>query len=235
MSRSVFITGTSSGLGYGLAEECLERGEQVYGLSRRAAGIDSACFHEKRVDLAHLDDIGSALDKLIGNVDVSLAILSAGFLGEFKTMPNMQLDELRRAMDINVWANKMILDWFAAHGAPRQIVLISSGASVKGNKGWGSYALSKAALNMLTQLYAHDLPDSHLIALAPGLVQTAMQDQINSDVDADAFPSVRRLKEARGTDAMPGPRSTARMIINALPGLRERHATGEFVDIRNVQ
>src|SRR5699024_5136396 len=121
-------------------------------------------------DLGALDGIDAALDELIGEAGISLAFLNAGMLGEFRVMPELGLDELRQAMDINVWANKVILDWFARHSPPRQIVLISSGASVKGNQGWGSYALSKATLNMLTQLYAHDLPDSHLLALAPGLV-----------------------------------------------------------------
>src|SRR5699024_5103682 len=128
MTDSVFVTGTSSGLGRGLAEVFLEQGRAVYGLSRRAAGIDPDAFHEARVDLEDLDRIDAALDKLIGGADISLAILSAGLLGEFKAMPDVGLDELRRAMDINVWANKLILDWFASHHPPRQIVLISSGA-----------------------------------------------------------------------------------------------------------
>lgn len=235
MANSVFITGTSSGLGYGLAQEYLQRGWHVYGLSRRTAGIDAVGFHEIRADLGNLETISGALDALLGDVDVSLAILSAGMLGEFKAMPDMQFDELRRAMDINVWANKVILDWFAAHHAPGQIVLVSSGASTKGNHGWGSYALSKATLNMLTRLYAHDLPNSHLVALAPGLVHTPMQDQINTEVDAEAFPSVQRLKAARGTPAMPGPQAAAAMIADALPALRRHHASGQFVDIRDIQ
>src|SRR5699024_6470024 len=136
--------------------------------------------------------------------------------------------------DLNVWANKLILDWFASRLAPRQIVLISSGASVNGNRGWGSYALSKAALNMLAQLYAHDLPDSHLVALAPGLIHTAMQDHINDTADTEAFPSVKRLKQARGTATMPGPRAVADTIAQALPTLREQYPSGAFVDIRDL-
>lgn len=234
MTGSVFITGTSSGLGRGLAEEYLDRGWKVFGLSRRSAGIESPRFHEIRVDLGALDAIPSALERLLGDTAVSLAFLSAGILGEFKTMPNLRLDELRQSMDINVWANKTILDWFAGGVPPRQIVLISSGASVNGNKGWGSYALSKAALNMLTQLYAHDLPDSHLVALAPGLIHTAMQDRINEEVDSRAFPSVRRLKDARGTTAMPGPREAASRMADILPELRDRFCSGDFVDIRKI-
>lgn len=232
MAGNVFITGVSSGLGRGFAEEYLARGKSVFGLSRRGAGIDHPEFHELRADLGDLERLPAVLDELLEGTELESAILNAGLLGEFKTMPELRLDELRRAMDINVWANKLVLDWFAARRAPREIVLISSGAAVSGSKGWGSYALSKAALNMLTQLYAHDLPDSHLVALAPGLVATDMQDAINEDVDDERFPSVRRLKEARGTDAMPAPREAARMIAEALPAIRKRCASGQFVDVR---
>ncbi len=234
MADGVFITGISSGLGRGFAEEYLERGREVYGLSRRGAGFEHERLHAAKADLADLDGIAGVLDRLIGDADIELAILNAGILGKFKPMPEASLSELRHAMDVNLWANKLILDWFAARHAPRQIVLISSGAAVTGHKGWSMYALSKAALNMLTQLYAHDLPGSHLVALAPGLVHTPMQDHIYEKVDEKRFPSVKRLKEARGTPAMPAPRDAARRMVEALPSLCEKYPSGSFVDIRDL-
>src|SRR5699024_7484757 len=200
----------------------------------RAASIDSPHFHEVSADLAAPDKLAPVLDDLLGDTRVSLAILCAGVLGEFKAMPDATLAELRRAMDINVWANKVILDWFAAHHAPAQIVLMSSGASIKGNRGWAGYAISKAAVNMLAQLYAHDLPDSHITALAPGLVHTAMQDHISEQVDSREFPSVARLQQARGTEAMPTPAVAAQLIVDTLPGLRADVASGGFADVRQL-
>ncbi|MGH8224727.1 MAG: SDR family NAD(P)-dependent oxidoreductase, partial [Gammaproteobacteria bacterium] len=154
MTDTVFITGISSGLGRGFAEEYLEQGRAVYGISRRGAGFAHERLHDAKADLADLDGIADVLDHLIGEAGIDLAILNAGILGKFTPMPEANLGELRHAMDVNLWANKLILDWFAARRVPRQIVLISSGAAVTGHKGWSMYALSKAALNMLTQLYA---------------------------------------------------------------------------------
>jgi len=232
MDKAVLITGVSSGLGRGLAEEYLERNWTVYGISRRGAGIDHERFHEVRADLGDLDAIDGVLDSLLDGRKIHLAVLNAGILGDFKPMPETGIDELRHAMDVNVWSNKRILDWFARHGAPEQVVLISSGAAVTGHKGWGTYALSKAALNMLAQLYAHDLPGTHLSAFAPGLVHTAMQDHINDKVDAERFPSVKRLKAARGTPDMPEPREAARRIARAFDALPGRIDSGGFTDIR---
>ena len=233
MNESVFITGISSGLGRGLAEEYLERGDTVYGLSRRGAGFELEHLHEAKCDLADLGAIPGVLDRLIDEARIDVAVLNAGILGEFKPMPEIGLDEFRRAMDINVWANKVILDWLATHRPPRQVVLISSGAAITGHKGWGTYALSKAALNMLAQLYAHDLPDTHVAAFAPGLVHTAMQDHIYDKVDEKRFPSVKGLKAARGTPDMPDPREAARRIAVAIETLPQRIESGAYTDIRS--
>ncbi len=71
------------------------------------------------------------------------------------------------------------MDWLLEWGRPvRQVIMVSSGATVLGNKGWGAYALSKAGLNMLARLYDHEFPDTHISALAPGLIDTAMMDYL---------------------------------------------------------
>ncbi len=232
--KQVFITGISRGFGQALAKATLAAGGMVYGLSRSGPGYSAPNLHTLRLDLADLERIPPALDTLIGDAAIDLVILNAGLLGEFKTMPELGLSALRRIMDVNVWANKIILDWFAAHKVPHQVVLISSGASINGHKGWGAYALSKATLNMLAQLYAHDLPKAHLAALAPGLIHTKMQDYISEKVDATRFPSVARLKQARGTPDMPEPDIAARRILDLIPTLPDRIASGGFIDIRQL-
>lgn len=232
MIENVFITGVSSGLGQGLTKEYLERGCTVYGLSRRGAGLADKRLHEIKADLANLGAIPGVLDELVSSAEMDLAILNAGMLGGFKPMPEIGLDELRHALDINVWANKVMLDWFAAHHAPRQVVLVSSGAAITGHKGWGTYAMSKAALNMLAQLYAHDMSATHIAAFAPGLVHTAMQDQIYANVDEMRFPSVKGLKAARNTPDMPEPDEAARRIANAIEQLPDRIESGQYIDVR---
>ena len=162
------------------------------------------------------------MDELLGNTEeIELAILNAGILGEIREMTATPLARLQQVMDVNVWANKLILDRLCDPGPqPRQIVLMSSGAAVNGNKGWGAYSLSKAAVNMLAKLYAHEIPGATLIALAPGLVDTAMQDYLcdPDQVEAERFPSVQKLRSARGSDAMPTPQAAAKRIADVIPG-----------------
>lgn len=239
MSRfSVFITGISSGLGKAFAEYYLARGCQVYGLSRRGSGIQHPALREVRVDLGQLDHIEAKLRELLQGVQrLDLVILNAGILGEIQAMHTLQIDDLRQLMDVNVWSNKLLLDYLCESNTElHQVVAISSGAAVNGNKGWGAYSLSKATLNMLIKLYAAEYPRVHFIALAPGLVDTAMQDHLCDPrkVDEEAFPSVRNLRSARGTAAMPGPAAAASTIAGIIPGLMESFASGEFVDVRKL-
>ncbi len=238
MKKSVFITGNSSGLGYGLTEEYLSRGFEVYGLSRRGCtGIDNQALHDVRCDLSQSSTIVPSLDSLLGAVSrLNLVFLNAGVLGEIRDIADTALEDILPVMDINVWANKIILDWLRARELGiEQIVLISSGAAVNSHKGWGAYSLSKATLNMLNQLYAPEYPDTHLCALAPGLIDTAMQDHLcnPNEVDVDQYPSVQKLRNARGTDSMPTPRTAARRLAHVMPRIKD-YPSGSFVDIRTL-
>ena len=231
--RNALITGTSSGLGRGLARVLLAQGWQVYGCSRRCSGLLD--LREVQVDLTAHDTVGERLDRLLDGVPgLDLVVLNAGMLGAIRDISETPLSELKQVMEVNVWANKTLLDWLHATDIPvGQILLISSGAAVLGNRGWGGYALSKAALNMLAKLYAHEFPDTHLSALAPGIIDTAMMDQLCDESDAERFPALQRLRQARGTDAMPGAGAAAERVLSVLPALRER-PSGSFVDIREI-
>lgn len=233
MTRHAFITGVSSGLGHGLAEYLGQQQWSVHGCSRR--DCDLPAVRHARCDLTDYTALPGALDGLLGDLPaLDLVVLNAGVLGEIRDISSTPMTDMKQVMEVNVWANKAVLDWLHAWGRPiRQIVMISSGAAVLGNKGWGGYALSKAALNMLAKLYAHEFAGTHISALAPGIIDTAMMDHLCDEADADAFPALHRLREARGTEIMPGPLGAAEKIVSVLASLRER-PSGEFVDIREI-
>lgn len=227
---TVLITGHSRGLGAALAAVYLARGERVFGLSRTRSRTPHPHLVEAQADLARPHELPAVLDAAVAPA-LDLVILNAGVLGPIAALADTPLDTVRQVMDVNVWSNKIVLDWLVAHAAaPAQVVLMSSGAAVSGNYGWGAYALSKATLNMLAQLYAHELPRSHLCALAPGLVATAMQDTL-ATLSAAEFPSLARLQAARGTAAMPEPARAAAHIADIVPEL-VRFPSGAFVDLR---
>ncbi len=237
--HSILITGTSTGLGYAFSEYYLDQGATVYGLSRSGCPIKHQNLYDTKVDLANLESIQAALDALLKGVkQLDLVILNAGILGEIQAMHTLEMQALNQLMNINVWSNKVLLDYLCESDIGLdQIVAISSGAAVDGNKGWGAYSLSKASLNMLIKLYAAEYENIHFTALAPGLIDTQMQDHLcdQSRVDERAFPSVKKLRAARGSAAMPNPAEAAKNIVSVLPQLKAELQSGSFVDMRNLR
>ena len=231
---NILITGHSRGLGAALTRRALARGDVVYGLSRGALALHDHALHEVACDLAKLDTIAPALAQLVpAGVALDQVYLNAGVLGRIAHLRDTAQSEITAVMDVNVWANKLIIDWLTAQAVvPARIVLISSGAGVVGNHGWGAYALSKATLNMLAQLYAHELPATQLLALAPGLIDTDMQASLR-EVDAARFPSVKRLHAAHGSAAMPDADTLAARIAAAETRLAAL-TSGSFVDLRKL-
>ncbi|MDT8438470.1 MAG: SDR family NAD(P)-dependent oxidoreductase [Wenzhouxiangellaceae bacterium] len=233
---NVLITGNSSGLGLGLTRKLLERDAIVWGLSRRGCPIhDNDGLRDRQVDLGNLGNLEHHLERLLSDcLRLDLVVLNAGILGRIREISDTDVHDLEHMMRVNVWANKVILDWLIERAIPvGQVVAISSGAAVNMNYGWGGYSLSKAALNNLVSLYAQEMPDTHLTALAPGLVDTAMQDYLCGEVDSSEFPSVQKLIDARGTENMPDGEAAAEHILSLLERLREG-PSGEFVDIRQL-
>ncbi|NKB39161.1 MAG: SDR family NAD(P)-dependent oxidoreductase [Gammaproteobacteria bacterium] len=237
MTKTALITGNSSGLGFGLSEACLQQSWKIFGLSRRGYPNSLSNVHDVLCDLEREELIAPALARLLGNVEqIDIVFLNAGIFGKLKPLADIELYDIERIMQVNVWANKTILDWlFAQNIEIKQVIAISSGAAISATKGWACYSLSKAALNKLMQLYATEYGDTHFISLAPGLVDTAMQDYLCDDNEAQIrdFPALEKFRLARGTEAMPQPIQTANAILGQMDHLTS-YESGSFVDIRNL-
>ena len=233
---NIFITGVSSGIGHALATKYLAAGHNVWGVSRREPADLAAQknFAFASVDLRDHAATTAALSNFLAPVEAfDLAILNAGILSPFADMSEAKLDDLRESMEINVWANKTVLDVLFADGRTiDQVIAISSGAAVNGNRGWNGYSVSKAALNMLTMLYAREQPETHFTALAPGIIDTAMQATIAAEPHDERFPALASLRQRRGTPAMPGPHDAADDLIAAIERLPDLVESGSFADIR---
>ena len=229
--RNILITGIGSGLGEALAREYLEQGYQVYAIGRKFAGIFDSHphFFFFPYDLSKTFLLQDTIKDFIQGHLFDVAILNAGILGEIQTLGNTELADIKEVMEINVWANKELIDTLHKNAQVKQIVGISSGAAVKGSKGWGAYSLSKAGLNMLLNVYAKELPNIHFTALAPGVIETPMVQQIINDVDDTTFPSAKRLKEGH----IQTPTEVAKLLIHTFPKLLD-YESGSFLDVRTM-
>lgn len=229
--RNVLITGIGSGLGEALAKAYLERGDKVYAIGRE---FPKQFDHYNHFfffpyDLSKTFLINSDIQPFIRNHTFDIVILNAGVLGKIDTLKNTDLAEIKEVMELNVWANKELIDTLSSYATVKQIVGISSGAAVNGSKGWGAYSLSKSALNMLLKVYAKELPQIHFTALAPGVIKTPMTDHIIEKVDDQEFPSAKKLKEGYIQTA----EEAAKNLLFVIPKLLA-YESGSFVDVREM-
>lgn len=234
--EKVFITGVSSGLGYGLARFYLERGDVVYGCSRRAPeDLIQKGLRFVEADLSDSASAVSAIGTLLGQAGhLHRVVLNAAKLGTIQDMRDTSLVDIQETMEVNVFANKWLLDLIFASGRKvKQVVAISSGASLSGSRGWNGYSLSKAALNMLIKLYAGERKATHFTSLAPGLVDTAMQDYLTSLPADERYAPLQILKDAKGTEKMPDGETCARRLAEIFPRLLELES-GSYADIRKL-
>ena len=230
---NILITGVSSGLGEALVEAYLAKGDTVYGIGKTMAQkFDSnPHFFFFPYDLSKTFMIKSTLKDYFAHKSFNTVILNAGVLGEIQTLRNTELEHIKEVMEINVWANKELIDTLVEYAQfVGQVIGISSGAAVNGSKGWGPYSLSKSALNMLLKVYAKELPDIHFTSLAPGIIKTPMTEHIMSEVDMQTFPSAKTLKESY----IQGPHEAAKNLLSLFPKLLN-YESGSFLDIRNIK
>ena len=237
INKRVLITGTSSGIGYGIAKSLCESACSVIGISRKDSNLQDqfANYQHYNIDLTNYKSL--SLDfkaEFQQNSTFDLVILNAGILGDITPFPKQTVDLAKHVMDINVWANKALIDLFIEYKVEvKQWVAISSGAAKNGSAGWGSYSVSKAALNMLIQTYAAENKHAHFSALAPGLVDTQMQDYISSLPNNKDFPTIERLKQAKGTPNMPNEIDAAPLLLSAMEKALD-YESGVFLDIRTM-
>lgn len=231
--KNILITGVGSGLGEALVEAYLNNGDAVYAIGRHLPKRfeNNPHFFFFPYDLSETFMIKSTIKDFVQNHSFDIAILNAGVLGDIETLSKTDLSHIQNVMDINVWANKELIDTLAEHTEHiGQVVGISSGAAINGSKGWGAYSLSKSALNMLINVYSKELPHIHFTALAPGVIDTRMVQHIIDDVDDTVFPSAKTLKVSH----IQSPKEAATMLLHTFPKLLS-YESGSFLDVRTME
>jgi len=229
LKKNVLITGCSSGFGLALSHYYLEKGYKVFGISRRKPNINNDNFVFKSNDLSDIDNIKMNLNDFISNIaDIELVYLNAGMLGEIKSSQEISINELKKVYELNVYTNKELLD-ILSHLSVKMIIGISSGAALKGSKGWAAYSLSKAGLNMLINLYSKEMLNTKLLTVAPGVIETSMTDIIRYELDDEEFPSAKKLKEGE----IQTPKQAAIRMDKLIQQI-DKFESGSFVDVRDV-
>jgi NAD(P)-dependent dehydrogenase (short-subunit alcohol dehydrogenase family) len=184
MARTVLITGASGGVGRAVAQRFRLDGATVIAGYRDPAARDVLAAmgcRPVRMDVTHEPDLSTAAEDGI-DVLVNAAGVSQG--GPLEELP---LDEVRRQLEVNLLGTLRITQ-LVAPGMRRRgygrIVNVSSVAGQITMPGMGAYAMSKHALESLTQALRHELKP---FGIAVSVIQPGGIDTPFAEAERRAF------------------------------------------------
>ena len=190
MRPTALITGSSRGLGAAIARELAPTHDLVLG-ARSAASLEAITAKlpgstSWPVDLTDYDAVAASVPVNKLNVLVH----NAG-IADLGTIEESSVDQWRRTFEANVIAvaelTRVLLPALRAGGG--HVVLINSGAGLRANAGWGSYAASKFALRAFGDALRLEEPSLRVTSIHPGRIDTDMQREIVAGEGGNYEPS----------------------------------------------
>ncbi|MCE0733642.1 SDR family oxidoreductase [Halomonas sp. G15] len=246
-TRSLLITGCSSGIGHAAAHAMAERGWRVFATARKAedvARLREEGFEALTLDLDSSDSIEAAVADVAQRTGGTLtALFNNGAYGQPGAVEDLSRDVLRQQLETNLLGTHelttRVLPMMRAQGHGR-IVHNSSVLGFAALPYRGAYVCSKFALEGLTDTLRQELLGSgiHISLIQPGPISSRFREnahrafRANIDTRHSAHAETYRKVEARlasqdGKGAFTlGPEAVVAKLIHALehPRPRPRYA-----------
>jgi NAD(P)-dependent dehydrogenase (short-subunit alcohol dehydrogenase family) len=237
-NRIALVTGDSRGIGFAAAKALARAGAHIVAVARTQGGLeelDDAIQAEGGTatlvpldvtDFDGIDRLAAALRERYGKLDIFVG--NAGALGSVSPLDHVTPFDWDNVMKVNVTANwritKAMLDLLKASDAGR-VVFVTSGLASSARAYWGTYAVSKAALEALARTLAAETATTNIRVnlYVPGQVHTKMLSAAMPGLDM--------------TD-LPKPDDVAGKLVDlCLPSLKEHgryysYRAGRFMDFQ---
>lgn len=232
-SKTLLITGVSSGFGRALALEALEKGYRVIGTVRNVeAKLAFEQLHPQNalafeLDVTHF----AAIDDLIVDIEanqgpIDVLVNNAGY-GHEGIMEESSLEEMRRQFDVNVFGavamTKAVVPFMRQRRRGHIINITSMGGYIT-MPGISYYCGSKFALEGISETLSKELAgfNIHVTAVAPGSFRTdwagrSMVRSSRSINDYDAlFDPIRQAREEKSGKQLGDPQKAARAMLTVI-------------------
>lgn len=247
------ITGASRGLGAALAEALIAPGHRLICMARSKAPLAALRKRAKAqgckvdalaVDLADPGKAVAALKRSLAGVDHAACtsaclINNAGVVEPIHAVGRLRPAEIAAGVAVNLTAPLALTAAFlrltSAWPAERKILNISTGAARKAYAGWSIYCATKAALDHFTRCLALEQQGqangAKVVALAPGVIDTAMQEAVRRAAPEE-FAELPRFVALKESGQLPSPRDAARRVLGHLE--RADFGATPVDDVRNA-
>ncbi|WP_111494166.1 MULTISPECIES: oxidoreductase [Marinobacter] len=232
-SKTILITGISSGFGQALAEAALAAGHRVIGTARQASAVAAFEAHEsgnayaRQLDLTDTPAIARVAEDIettLGPVDVLVNNAGYGHEGILEESPT---DEMRRQFEVNVFGavelTQALLPFFRQRRAGHVINITSMGGYIT-MPGIAYYCGSKFALEGISDTLSKELApfNIHVTAVAPGSFRTdwagrsmRRSPRLIADYD-ELFDPVRQARLEKSGQQLGNPNKAAKAMLDII-------------------
>jgi NAD(P)-dependent dehydrogenase (short-subunit alcohol dehydrogenase family) len=224
--KSVVVTGSSTGIGWGATKVLIEHGFRVFGSVRKQADGErlakefGAAFVPLLFDVTDAQAVNAAAEKVSAALggEMLFGLVNNAGIAVAGPLLYLKIDELRHQLDVNVVGQLVVTQAFAPllgadtsrKGDPGRIVMISSVGGKNANPFMGPYNASKFALEGLSESLRRELMlfGIDVIIVAPGAVATPIWAKAE-EVDVSQYantPYVTQLERIRSYMLDRGPK-----------------------------
>jgi benzil reductase ((S)-benzoin forming) len=233
VSSLIWISGASAGIGAALASAVPFPDARVIDLSRRGGTVEH--FKADLSDPADWKQVEQHFAAELAGFDGERVVFvhNAGTVVPIGPAAAVDADAYTQAVLLNSAAPQVLGRAFlratAELDCEKHLVMLSSGAARNPYPGWSAYNAGKAAVEQWVRTVGAEENGCRVIAVAPGVVDTAMQGDIRA-VDERAFPAVERFRDLKRSGGL----ITAERAAQGIWSLLDRRLdSGTVLDLRD--
>jgi len=239
MSKISIVTGGGSGIGREVALKIAATGRKVLICGRRLEKLQETQRSNPENITVLKADVSQDIDRqkiasFIGDKNIEFLIHNAAVLGEIKHISDINIDDWRRTMAVNIEGPLFLTQTLLANMNNTRILHISSGAANHPISGWISYCTSKAALYMIFLMQNEELKGKGILtgSIRPGIVNTEMQDEIRQ-ADLVKYSNMQRFHDLYNNDKLESCERVAKMVSWLLLEASDDQFTEKEHDLRH--
>ncbi|KQP22759.1 SDR family NAD(P)-dependent oxidoreductase [Pseudorhodoferax sp. Leaf267] len=238
------LTGASRGMGLGLARQLLREGQQLLCISRQAnAELAVAGCTQWQADLADGGRVAARLADWLAQQDAAqwasaTLINNAGVIPALVPLSAADPADLAHALRVGLEAPMQLTAAFLGATTrwpgQRRVLNISSGLGRRAMAAQAGYCAAKAGMDHFTRCLALDeaaRPNgAKVCSLAPGVIDTEMQQQLRS-ADRGSFPDQGNFAQLHSSGQLTSPDEAATRVLAYLA--RPNFGANPVADVRD--